>query len=404
MNDDEDRYNDAAGWDGSDNDRIRRTKNTSLSIPDPGFSPFLVTSGTENSKSGGGKPVPQFFGSLWRAGETAVLFGDAGIGKSVLAIQIAESIACGKKLIDSGQRKMENGSGNSPLSIFRSPLPAQKVLYVDFERTREQFGERYSAPSPIPGKLPVSHRLPRNLIRAHLDDIDYIPDVFKNEPHRYFSYWVHQTIEESGARVVIIDNIAYLARTLSGGAGTSVMKTLRLWATRFNLSILAVAHRRDRGRPRPLALADLAAAPTVADLADTVFAIGGSTIAPDLRYIKHLKSRSSLLTHGPDNVVVNRIARMPSARDSGKLVTDNLSGNNSLITANPQSSSNSPLSIIHFPLLGLEHLGFSPESVHLTDHVKQAQLANRHEREQLRRSKSVINTLMSREYKRYLER
>lgn len=390
MDDDENRYDDAAGWDGSDNGRNRRTKNAGLSISDPGFSPFLITTGSENLRSGDRKPVSQLFGSLWRAGETSVLFGDAGIGKSVLALQIAESIARGRAF----------PPFRTPQSAVRNP----KVLYIDFERTRERFGERYSAPSPIPGKLPVKHRLPQNLIRAHLDDIDCIPDIFKNDPNRYLSYWVYDEIEKSGARVVVIDNIAYLARTLSGGSGTSVIKTLRLWATRFNLSILAVAHRRPRKPHSILTLADLAAAPTVADLADSVFAIGGSTCGPDIRYIKHLKSRSAVVEHNDQNVIVSQIGRMPSPRDSGKLITNNLSENNSLTTAKSQPSSNSPFSSVHFPFLGFHHLGFSPESFHLIDHVKKAQLAERLDREQLRRSKSVVNTLMSREYKRYLER
>ena len=39
------------------------------------------------------KQQHDLFGPLWRTGELAVLVGESGVGKSVLAVQIAESIA-----------------------------------------------------------------------------------------------------------------------------------------------------------------------------------------------------------------------------------------------------------------------------------------------------------------------
>lgn len=412
MDEDDDRYAGAEGWDGSDNGRKRRRKNTASLFPDFGRNPFELAAGSENSKSGNRKPAGQLFGSLWRAGETAVLFGDAGIGKSVLAVQIAESIARGSAdtLVRNGRGTRDRTDPESP-NPYRATVKPQKVLYIDFERTRDQFDERYSAPSPIPGKLPVGHRFPRNLIPLHLGDIDYIPPIFKNAPHRYLSYWLHENIEEKDPRVLIIDNIAYLARTLAGGSGTSLMKTLKLWAARFDISILAVAHRRPHKRLAPVTLADLAAAPGVADLADTVFAIGPSTCGHDIRYIKHLKSRSSLPTNDAANVIVCRISRTPSANvNTNNLISEGssliphsaLRSPHSEASLTPHSAIRSPQS--EGPFLGFTHLGFSDESFHLIDHVKNAQLAEHREREQLRKSKSVVNTLMSREYQRYLDR
>jgi hypothetical protein len=43
-------------------------------------------------------PAPHsLFGEFWREGELAVLFAHHGLGKSTLAMQIAESIAVGNK-------------------------------------------------------------------------------------------------------------------------------------------------------------------------------------------------------------------------------------------------------------------------------------------------------------------
>ncbi len=66
-------------------------------------------------------PPANLFGDLWKEGGLAILFADTGLGKSILAMQIAESIALGTACI--------------PPSAFRTPhlAPAQKVLYLDFE-------------------------------------------------------------------------------------------------------------------------------------------------------------------------------------------------------------------------------------------------------------------------------
>ena len=75
------------------------------------------------------KPVPKMlFGELWLEGELAVLFGDTGVGKSILATAIAESIA-----------------RSHPVGPFEFTTKPQKVLYIDFDLSPKQFEMRYSA-------------------------------------------------------------------------------------------------------------------------------------------------------------------------------------------------------------------------------------------------------------------
>ena len=45
--------------------------------------------------AGGVTPPRPLFGEFWREGELALLFGAAGTGKSLLAVQLAESLARG---------------------------------------------------------------------------------------------------------------------------------------------------------------------------------------------------------------------------------------------------------------------------------------------------------------------
>ena len=62
-------------------------------------------------------PVPQMLLSeLWYEGEICVLFADTNVGKSILAVQIGNSISSGK-----------------PIPGFKLGVKAQPVVYLDFE-------------------------------------------------------------------------------------------------------------------------------------------------------------------------------------------------------------------------------------------------------------------------------
>ncbi|HMS10031.1 MAG TPA: AAA family ATPase, partial [Pyrinomonadaceae bacterium] len=89
---------------------------------------------------------PRLLGRFWAEGEVAVLFSDTGAGKSILATQIAQSIASGVAI-----------------GGFELDVPRQRVVYFDLELTREQFDRRYSNDDPhAPAKFPFH----RNFIRS----------------------------------------------------------------------------------------------------------------------------------------------------------------------------------------------------------------------------------------------
>ena len=74
------------------------------------------------------RPVPQMlFSEFWLEGELCVLFADTNLGKSILAVQLGDSISKGV-----------------PIPGFKLEARAQKVLYVDFELSDKQFEARYS--------------------------------------------------------------------------------------------------------------------------------------------------------------------------------------------------------------------------------------------------------------------
>jgi Mrp family chromosome partitioning ATPase len=62
-----------------------------------------------------GPELPMLFDSFWQPAELALLFGHPGVGKSLLAVQIAEAIARGNRILGEGAAE----------------IPPQRVLYVD---------------------------------------------------------------------------------------------------------------------------------------------------------------------------------------------------------------------------------------------------------------------------------
>src|ERR1700749_4549966 len=74
------------------------------------------------------RAIPQMlFGKFWHEGEVCILFADSNLGKSILAVQIADAIS--------------KGRATYPFCVEAA---AQPVIYCDFEMTDKQFEARYS--------------------------------------------------------------------------------------------------------------------------------------------------------------------------------------------------------------------------------------------------------------------
>ena len=398
------------------------------------------------------KPPAQLFGDLWREGEMAVLVGESGVGKSIFAVQIAESIARGRPaLVENGKLKPESRkptgsrqlstfhsplSTNFPLSTFRFPLaPAQPVLYLDLEHSDAQFAARYSCPSPIPGKLPVKYRFSPKLSRTAYGDL-YIPEAFNGDLARYFRHSLNLMLEFEPAKVIVIDNLSYLDPKASGTAAAARrMRSLKLLAVTTGVPILVldssppcsggVAASRGRGGSSELRIPPSAL--RIYEPADSVFAIGRSTFAPEMRYIKHLKANYVRMDNGQlkmenssdqslstvhcqlsTEVSVYQLDRMENSwsKEKGKYKTEN-----------PQllpASGNSPLSTVNFPLapaapfLGFEYLGVAAESDLIRDYEREQREAEAREQsrlKKLRRSSReiLVDGILDGSYGRYLQ-
>ena len=90
---------------------------------------FTIRTGNEWIDQAKTRPTPKMlYDVFWFEGEICILFAGSNQGKSILAVQVADSISRGV-----------------PIKGFRLEAERQRVLYFDFELSDKQFETRYSA-------------------------------------------------------------------------------------------------------------------------------------------------------------------------------------------------------------------------------------------------------------------
>lgn len=226
-----------------------------------------------NSKN---SPNPnQLWDAMWYEGEACCLFADTNVGKSIYAVQIAESIA----------------------------RTGRKVLYFDFELSDKQFQLRYTDEK---GNV---YKFSDILFRASINREAIIQGSFEQV--------INQAIEEivngCDAKVLIIDNLSYLCvNSEKGDSASEFMINLLNLKRKYGLSILVLAHTPKRLMYNPLTQNDLAGSKKQMNFFDSAFAIGKSVQDEGLRYVKQIKTRNGEIVYGADNVIVYQIEKIDS--------------------------------------------------------------------------------------------
>lgn len=226
------------------------------------------------------------FGDFWFEGEIAVLFARTNAGKSIKAVQIAESIQEGKSF----------GKG------FPAP-EKQNVVYFDFELSLRQFASRYMLDE---GEIVNEEDLD---FKGNFTRIEFNQDSDEFDMNTNFEEMLQASIEDmvttTDARVVIIDNITYLAtETEKARNATPLMQKLKVLKSKYGLSILILAHTPKRDDSKPITLNDLQGSSMIGNFADSVFTIGNSNQDSSVRYVKHLKARNTAKTYDGEKVLV----------------------------------------------------------------------------------------------------
>jgi hypothetical protein len=232
------------------------------------------------------RPIPKMlFGEFWFEGEVCILFADTNLGKSILAVQIGNSISKGEQ-------------------IYGFPLEAKKqpVLYFDFELSDKQFENRYSI------QFQNHYQWDDNFLRVEINPDSLIPENVSSED--YLNYSLEQSIIQTGSKVLIVDNLTYLKNeTEKAKDALPLMKHLKALKNKYGLSILALAHTPKRDLSKPITKNDLQGSKMLQNLCDSSFTIGESQKDTSLRYLKQIKVRFKEFRFDSENVCVCQISK-----------------------------------------------------------------------------------------------
>jgi hypothetical protein len=112
-------------------------------------------------------------------------------------------------------------------------------------------------------------------------------------------------------KIFVIDNITYLNNeTEKASFALPMMRWLKDFRRKYDLSILILAHTPKRDPSRPITKNDLAGSRMTMNFCDASFAIGGSTKGSQIRYIKEIKQRNEPFRYDSDNVIVCAVDKL----------------------------------------------------------------------------------------------
>lgn len=235
-------------------------------------------------------PIPKkLFDSFFYEGELSILYSDSNLGKSILAVQIGDSISRGV-----------------PISGFDLTVSPKRVLYLDCELSAKQFEKRYS------DQYKNHYLWHPNFLRAEIkQDIDISNTSITFEDKIIQA--VKSGIQDYEIDVIIIDNITFLnSDNEKGKNALELMKKLKSIKTKLGVSMLVLAHTPKRNKYAPLTKNDLSGSRQIMNFCDSAFAIGESALDSRLRYIKQIKQRNTECIYHSQNIIVCEISSVDS--------------------------------------------------------------------------------------------
>ncbi|QNM86765.1 AAA family ATPase [Polaribacter pectinis] len=228
------------------------------------------------------RPIPNMlFSEFWYENEVCILFADTNLGKSILAVQIADSLTKGKAIAG-----------------FKLESNPKRVLYLDFELSDKQFENRCSQ------DYQNHYKFNNNFLRAELNTELDLPKEFKNI-EEYLCATLPDLITSSNISVLIVDNLTFLsAENEKAKDALVLMKAIKSISVAHQISILVLAHTPKRDEFKPIGKNDLAGSKMLMNFCDSSFAMGNSSQDISFRYLKQIKQRNTEHLYHSDNIVV----------------------------------------------------------------------------------------------------
>ena len=231
------------------------------------------------------RPIPRMlFDEFWFEGEVCILFSDTNLGKSILGVQIADSISKGQQIPG-----------------FKLDAEVQKVTLFDFELSDKQFENRYSR------NYDNHYEFDEKFYRLEIDPDTDIPE---GNDEDIINDSIEKAIVSTGSKIVIVDNLTYLKNeTEKARSALPLMKHLKGLKRKYGLSILALAHTPKRDPHSALTNNDLQGSKMLINFCDSAFTIGQSYKSEGLKYLKQIKVRNAQHQYTTNNVIVCKITK-----------------------------------------------------------------------------------------------
>ena len=239
--------------------------------------------------------IRKLCGVFWMLFELHILFADTGVGKSIMAVAIADALSKGECFMG--------------LTNESEPL---KVLIYDFELSDKQAEKRYS--DELDG---TPYDFSEHLYYDTIDfiSLDDIATTSNTKVDDLLFEKMKYDIESLRIDVLMIDNITFLCQytTQNTDSALHLMRQLNKLKRELSISILVLAHTPKISQSEPITINHLAGSKHLSNFADSVSAIGKSTWSPNIRYWKQVKpSRSAELIYGIDNVITCELDKKDS--------------------------------------------------------------------------------------------
>lgn len=222
--------------------------------------------------------TPEVFNDWIVEGDFAIVCSDSNSGKTVLCSDIAISNTVGLC------------NWNEPFSDR-----LRKVVYVDGELSNRQVANRYKD---------MPEFAAQKFLRATLDS-----SVSNYTTEEKLIGLEELLEEEAGTELLIVDNLMTLLNNSTSAKEVKYcMERLKGIKAKYNLTLIVVAHFHKRNPSKPLSLSDIQGSSVIGNYADSIVAIGNSCEAQELKYLKLLKTRSTMK---PDKVIMIKLKEEP---------------------------------------------------------------------------------------------
>lgn len=232
-----------------------------------------IVSNPENYSEG-----ENVFGEYIHQGDLALIIGDTNSGKTLLACDIALA-------------------NNDNLCYWEEPMTnrKRKAIYIDGEHNDSQIARRYE------NLLECSSG---DLIRGRFTEDDYDSCIEDR-----LSAIENLLRSNNDTELLIIDNLmCMLDNGKSAKQAQQFIQGLKQIKEQYDLTIILVAHLSKRNSKNPIEVRDILGSSVIANYADSIIAVGNSCEGDNIKYLKQLKSRSSIKI---SEVAVMEIAEEP---------------------------------------------------------------------------------------------